>query len=108
LFFDIKRENFKSTIFIKNPIHPPLGFCPNAKHSAARYQQLVSELALIVLQNFRKWLDKIKLLPRVRLSTDLFFLLEKIILSGKLGCKFFWNMLIEVFGCNVKWSICAG
>ena len=24
-------ENIKSTIFIKNPIHPPLGFCPHAK-----------------------------------------------------------------------------
>jgi len=26
LIFDIKRENFKSTIFIKNPIHPPSWF----------------------------------------------------------------------------------
>jgi len=30
LIFDIKREIFKSTIFIKKLIHPPLGFCPNA------------------------------------------------------------------------------
>jgi len=43
LIFDIKRENFKSTIFIKNPIHPPLGFRPNAKHSVARYQPLICE-----------------------------------------------------------------
>jgi len=47
LIFDIKRENFKITIFIKNPIHPPLGFCPNAKHFAARYQQYPIEKQLI-------------------------------------------------------------
>jgi len=35
------------------------------KHFAARYQQLVSALALIVIQNFRKWLDKIKPLIEV-------------------------------------------
>jgi len=31
LIFDFKRKNFKSTIFIKNPINPPLGFCPHAQ-----------------------------------------------------------------------------
>jgi len=31
LIFDIKRENIKSTIFIKNPIHPPFGFHPHAQ-----------------------------------------------------------------------------
>jgi len=55
-------------------------------------------IALIVIQIFRKWLDKIKLLLRVRLLTYLHFLLVKIILSGKSGCKSFWSLLIEVFG----------
>ena len=31
MIFDIKRENIKSIIFIKNQIHPPLGFCPHAQ-----------------------------------------------------------------------------
>jgi len=33
----LKGENFKNTIFIKNQIHPFLGFCPNANHFAARF-----------------------------------------------------------------------
>jgi len=65
LIFDIKSENFKSTFFIKNSIHAPLDFCPNFNHYIAWYQQLVSKLALIVFQNFRKWLDKTKLLLMV-------------------------------------------
>jgi len=40
LIFDFKRENFKSTIFIKNSINPLLVFVQTLKHSAARYQQL--------------------------------------------------------------------
>ena len=91
-------KNFKVLILLLKPIHPLLVFVQTLKHSAARYQQLVSELALIVIQIFRKWLDKIKLLLRVHLSTYLLYLLVKTILSGKLGCKFFWNLLIEVFG----------
>jgi len=61
-------------------------------------QQLVLKLALIVFQNFRKWLDKIKLLLRVCLSIDLHFLLVKITSSRKLECKYFWNLLIGVVG----------
>jgi len=66
-----------------------LVFVQTLKHFAARYQQLVSELALIVIQIFRKLLDKIKLLLRVHLSPDLLYLLVKMILSGKLGSTFF-------------------
>jgi len=39
LIFDIKRENLKSTIFIKKQFTFPLDFCPNTNHSVARYQQ---------------------------------------------------------------------
>jgi len=63
---------------IKNQF-TPLGFCWKAKHSAAWYQQLVLELALIVFQIFRQWFGKTKLSLSVRLSTNLLFLLEKII-----------------------------
>jgi len=38
LIFDIKRENFKSTIIIKNPIHPLLIFVQTLKHFVVRYQ----------------------------------------------------------------------
>jgi len=83
-------KNFKVLILLlKTNSSPLLVFVQTLKHSAARYQQLVSELALIVIQIFRKLLDKIKPLLRVRISTDLLYLLVKTILSEKLGCKFF-------------------
>ena len=72
----------KFKFYYLKPIHPLLVFVQTHKHFAARYQQLVSELALIVVQIFRKWLDKIKPLLRVRLSTDLLYLRVKTILSG--------------------------
>jgi len=33
----LKGKNFKSTFFIKNPIHAPLDFCPNVNHSVVRF-----------------------------------------------------------------------
>jgi len=43
LIFDIKRKNFKSTIFIKNSIHPPLGFCPTYGNNRRLMQLLKVE-----------------------------------------------------------------
>jgi len=78
----LKGKILKAQFLLRTQFTLLLVFVRTPKHSAARYQQLVSELALIVIQIFQKWLDKIKLLLRVRLLTDLHFLLVKIILSG--------------------------
>ena len=91
MIFDFKRENFKSTFFIKNPINPPLGFCPHAQTFRCAIPTIGIRACFdsYSKKKIRKWLDKIKPLLRVRLSTDLLYLLVKIILSGKSGCKSF-------------------
>jgi len=38
------RKILKPVKTYKNPIHPPLGFLPQFKYFAARYQQIVSNL----------------------------------------------------------------